>query len=74
MKLENNRLKRIQHIALTFSLLGPACFAIGLMFSDKLSDFLKGFLTGLSIVMIITWGVYLIWCIIKKRNPYTIIK
>lgn len=74
MRLEKNTLKRIQYIALTFSLLGPACFAIGLMFSDKLSDFLKGFLAGLSIIMIIIWGVYMVWCFIKKRNPYTIIK
>jgi hypothetical protein len=74
MKLEKNTLKRIQYIALTLSLLGPIVFTTALMFSEELSDFLKGFLGGLSFVMIITWGVYLIWCIINKRNPYRIIE
>jgi len=73
MKLEKNTLKRIQYIALTFSLVGPIAYTIGLLFSD-VSDFFKGFFCGLSIVMIITWGVYLAWCFYNKRNPYHIIK
>lgn len=74
MDIKKQKLKRIQYLFLTFSLLGPACFTVVLMFSEKLTDFLKGFLGGLSFVMIITWGVYLIWSIINKRNPYLLIK
>lgn len=74
MKLEKSTLKRIQYVALSFSLLGYAGFTVNLMFSEKMSDFGKGFLEGMSFMMIATWGVYMVWSAFNKRNPYEIIK
>jgi hypothetical protein len=72
MKLKKSTLKRIQYIALTFSLLGLSGFTINLMFNEKMSDFFKGFLEGMSVTMIIVWGIYMVWCLFNKRNPYKI--
>jgi len=74
MKLEKNILKRIQYVALSFSLLGYAGFSINLMFSEKMSDFYKGFLEGMLFMMIVAWGVYMVWSAFNKRNPYELIK
>jgi len=74
MKLDISTLKRIQYVALSFSLLGYAGFSINLMFSEKMSDFYKGFLEGMSFMMIVAWGVYMLWSVFNKRNPYELIK
>lgn len=74
MKLKKSTLKRIQYVALSFSLLGYAGFTVNLMFNEKMSDFFKGFLEGLSFMMILIWGVYMVWSAFNKRNPYEIIK
>jgi putative Mn2+ efflux pump MntP len=68
MKLEKSTLKRIQYVALSFSLLGYTGFTVNLIFSEKMNDFVKGFVEGMSFMMIAAWSLYMVWSAFSKRN------
>lgn len=72
--MKKNKLKRLQYVALGCSFVGYSTYTIVLLLTDKLNDFLKGFLHGLSFVMICTWCVFMVWSAFNKRNPYKLIK
>ncbi len=71
--MRKNKLKRLQYVALGCFFVGYSAYIVVLL-TDKLNDFLKGFLHGLSFVMICTWSVFMVWSAFNKRNPYKIIK
>ena len=39
------------------------------IFSENLNDFLRGFLVGLSVVLIINGAIYLTRCAVKGEHP-----
>ena len=63
----NNRL-RIGLLSCLFT--GVFILIISIIFKDKVSDFLIGFCEGVSFSLLVLGGIFLLWCAIKKRNPF----
>ncbi|EPY2286006.1 hypothetical protein FDB88_01085 [Clostridium sporogenes] len=62
--------KKFQFIMLLISALGFLTLSLSHIFRYSLTDFTLGFCEGLSLVCIITWGIFMCYCFIKKKNPY----
>lgn len=63
--------KKIQMLILLCSAAGYLTLSLSNIFRNSLSDFTRGFLEGFSIVCILIGFIYVIWCIAKKKNPYS---
>ncbi|SHK73250.1 hypothetical protein SAMN02745163_04363 [Clostridium cavendishii DSM 21758] len=66
--------KRFQYFMLIISLIGYLFFCLSKIFRNDLSDFTLGFCEGSSVVFIVSWGIYMILCLVKGKNPYKIDK
>jgi len=62
--------KRFQFIMLCLFALGLIIFSFSNLLRNILPHFLLGFCEGLSFVLIISGGIYMIYSFIKKKNPY----
>ncbi|MBE5967878.1 MAG: hypothetical protein E7255_13090 [Lachnospiraceae bacterium] len=62
--------KKLQFIMLLIAALGFLTLSLSSIFRSALADFTFGFCEGLSLVCIITWGLFMGYCFIKKKNPY----
>jgi hypothetical protein len=62
--------KRFQFVMLLFSALGYLILSLSHILKSSLSDFTFGFCEGISFVFIIVWGIYMCYCLMKKKNPY----
>lgn len=62
--------KRFQFIMLCLCALGLIIFSLSSLLRNILSPFLLGFGEGLSFVLIISWGIYMICSFIHRKNPY----
>jgi len=72
--MNKRTLKRLQYIGIGSSIVGYSSLTASIIFSDTLTNFLKGFLHWVSFVMIFAWIIYMVWSAFNKRNPYKIIK
>ena len=54
--------------AMLYLIIGSAVFSLGSIFRHRLSDFALGFCEGVSIVLIISSGIYLLRYFLKKRT------
>lgn len=62
--------KKFQFIMLIISALGFLTLSLSHIFRNHITDFTLGFCEGLSCVCIISWGLYMSYCFIRKKNPY----
>lgn len=72
--MNKRRLKRLQYVGIGCSIVGYSSLTASIIFSDTLTNFLKGLLHGISFVMIFAWIIYVVWSAFNKRNPYKINK
>lgn len=64
--------KRLQMLLISCNALGYLVFSFSRIFRDSLSDFARGFCDGSSIVCITIGTAYLVWCAVKRKNPYKV--
>lgn len=66
----NRRFRKFQVVMMLISVVGYLTLSLSHIFRYSLTDFTLGFCDGLSFVCIITWGIFMFYCFIKKKNPY----
>lgn len=64
--------KRLQMLFIACNAVGYVLLAVTRFFRNRLSDFYLGFLEGFAIVCILIGFGYLLWCMVKKKNPYRV--
>jgi len=64
--------KKIQFMMLLISALGFLILSLSSIFRYSLTDFALGFCEGISVVFIAAWGVYMVFCFVRKHDPYKI--
>ncbi|MTI68009.1 MAG: hypothetical protein FH753_15610 [Firmicutes bacterium] len=64
--------KRVQFMMLLCFVLGNLSFVLSSILRHSLTDFMLGFFEGLHIVFMCTWFIYMCWCFVKKKNPFSI--
>ncbi|HOO33794.1 MAG TPA: hypothetical protein PLB99_11730 [Thermotogota bacterium] len=65
--------KRFNNTMMILYLTGMSLFLISSLFRENLSDFLCGFLEGLSFTLIVGTFIYMCWCFAHKKNPFLIL-
>lgn len=64
--------KGFQYFMLIIALIGYLIFCLSKIFRNDLSGFTLGLCDGLYFVFIVSWGIYMCWCAVKRKNPYRI--
>lgn len=62
--------KRLKLMILLFQAIGFVIFAFSSIYKDQMTDYAFGFARGISIVFILTGTIYIIYCAVKRKNPY----
>ena len=71
LKKENKKMKNGTRIALLSCIfMGNFIQTLSSLFRDKLTDFERGFCEGLAVSLVIIGAIFLVWCTIKKLNPF----
>jgi len=64
--------KKLQLMFMVCNAMGYLTLTATKLFLRNLPDFWLGFLEGFSMVCILIGFVYLVWCLVKGRNPYRV--
>lgn len=68
----NNMNKKLQILFMSCNAIGYLVLAATRFFRYGNQGFLMGFFEGFSIACILIGFPYLIWCIVKRKNPYRV--
>lgn len=64
--------RKLQLLFISCNVAGYLVLAATRIFRNFFSDFFLGFCEGFSIVCILIGCAYLIWCMVKRKNPYLV--
>jgi hypothetical protein len=64
--------KKLQLLFMSCNAIGYLVLAATRFFQSAHPGFLLGFFEGFSIACILIGFPYLIWCIVKRKNPYCV--
>ncbi|MBP7176609.1 MAG: hypothetical protein KBA53_10425 [Thermoclostridium sp.] len=64
--------KKLQLLFMICNAAGYLTLAVTKLFLRNLPDFWLGFFEGFSMICILIGFAYLIWCLVKGRNPYRV--
>jgi len=75
LRKKDKRMKNGLRIALLSCIFsGNFILSMSRIFDDKLTDFQLGFCEGLSVSLVVIGTLFIVWCTIKKHNPFKPIK